>query len=285
MRIPVPDDATYDYLPIDGPNIGVGTSLLSLWTVQGEIVAVTASPSNPGNPDEFWSFLLSISNPDGSEAFGVALFPETPASMSDDWWGRLAIWKRAAKLAVGGTLTAPDGSKWIYPGDDGRVLCYAAGSSFAQGARLFRGQLTTDTRDLWVCDDADFDWIPVTAGSEVAEGDTITFLTAKAGVVASVVSERHEFYRRTEFKTDAPTSLGWFDEVRRSTPVPLLGNLWTFFDRLPKPAADTKLSAPDGSKWIYTGTSNYYCWSAGTTYPQGSIYRRGQITGGLRRLR
>lgn len=276
LNIPVPADDTVDCVPIAGSQIEVGTDLLSLWAVTGTVTEAT--PPWPGHP--WWVYLMVTMNPDGTASVGVALFPET---LPDDWWGRVAVWRRAPKLADGARATADDTSKWIYPaGGDGRMRCYAAGSSFAQGDLRFRGELTMDARDLWICDDEEWDWLPVTAGGQVGPGDTITFLQSVQGVVDDVqVSQDAASLSRT-FLDDTGAVLGvWYQAIYQHQSTRLL-NEWTWFERLPKPAADATFRADDGSRWIFTGGSAYYCWAAGSAYPAGSVRRRGEITGGLR---
>lgn len=282
MRIfPVPADGTYDYVPIGGEQVRVGTDLLALWAVQGEITHAFP-PDDPG-AEELWVYFMATVNPDGSATWGIALFPETPSLYPDNWWGRYAIWKRAAKLADGGKLTAGDGSKWIYPaGEDGRMRCYAAGSAFDQGERRFRGELTTDERDLWICDDPEWDWLPVAAGEQVSVGDTVIFLAANHAVVDEVVTTQTPALTTRAFvDNDDQVPLGWWVESIRQAPRLTELNTWSWFERLPAPAAEATFRAPDGSRWIYTGSA-YYCWGAGSTYTSGSVFRRGEITGGLK---
>lgn len=223
------------------------------------------------------SYGLLSQNPDGSVSGGFALFPSAPQEESG-WWGRLAIWRRAPKLADAATTTLGDGSKWIYAaGEDGKMRCYASGSTWSRGDKGFRGALLTDPADLWICDDAEWDWLPVTDGSQVVAGDTIAFLSASAGVVDEVVVEETEAYRRTGFLGDG-TVLGWWDELTQPRTATLL-NTWTWFEQRPKPAADAKFSAADGSRWIYVGSSHYYCWGQGTRYQPGALFLRGEIAG------
>lgn len=278
ITIPVPDDATYDYVPIAGPQIQVGTDLLSAWTVRGNVNQIFG-PDDPES-EELWVFFMLTPKPDGTIDYGLALFPETP-SLNANWWGRTAIWRRAEKLADGATVTAADGSKWIYPaGEDGRMRCFASGSEYTRGDQRFRGELTTDPRDLWICGDVDWDWLPITDGSEVQLGDEITFLMAVTGVVDEIHVDDSEAYRQTGFEDASDTQLGWWFEHYQPPAVVSL-NVWTWFQRLAKPAADAKFRAPDGSRWIYIGSSHYYCWGAGTVYAPGSVFLRGEIAGGL----
>ena len=275
LTFPVPNDATYDYVHISGPQVQVGTDLLSCWTVEG---AVTSAFDEGGGG---WTFFMVNENPDGSTSVGVAFFLVAPGSMPSDWWDRQAIWKRAAKLSDGASLTAADGSKWRYPaGEDGRMVCTHAGTTFARGDRKFRGELTTNPDDYWICDDPDWDWLPISDGSQVTVGDTIRFLYAVAGAVDSVTVTENDQYKRTSFFDVSSTQLGWWDAVYQAASVVDL-NLWTFFQRLSKPSTDTSFRAPDGSRWDYVGSSLYYCWGRGTTYAPGAIFNRGQIAGGL----
>lgn len=276
--VPFPDDATYDYVRIEGPRIEIGMDLLACWAVRGELTH--AFP--PVGEEQFWLYFMITVNPDGTLSSGIALFPETPESYPNEWWARFAIWKREPKLGDGETLTAADGSKWIYPaGEDGRVVCYDPGSTYARGARRFRGELTTDVRDLWICDDAEWDWLPITDGSDIDVGDTITFLMANHATVDQIDVVETDTSRGLSFvDTDDGVELGWW--VGEVFGVPAVGflNDWSWFRRLPKPAADTTFAAPDGSRWIYVDGA-YYCWGVGRAYPTGAMLRRGEIDGGL----
>lgn len=272
MLIPVPDDPTYDYVPITGPQLEVGSSVLALWTVQGE-VSDAIPPTGPGG---IWVYGLLSQSPDGSASFGFAVFPES--QVETQWWGRLAIWKRTPKLADAETATLGDGSKWIYAaGEDGKMRCYASGTTWSRGDKRFLGHLLTDPADLWICDDTDWDWLPIADGSAVTVGDAITFVSASAGVVDQVVVEQTDTLTRTGF-LDGSTVLGWWEDLHEPRVASWL-NTWTWFERRPKPAADAKFRAADGSRWIYVGSSLYYCWGRGTRYQPGALFLRGEIAG------
>ena len=274
VTIPTPDDATYDYVPTAGADIEVGMNIQSFWVVQGAIHTIVDVPDAPEEPNELWAWFLHAPNPDGTTSTGLAMFPESSEILPDQWYDRIAIWRRAAKLADGATLTAADGSKWIYDvGGDGRIVCYAAGSTYARGDLRFRGELTTNPKDLWICDDAEWDWLPITDGSEVTVGDTITFLWARGGVVDAItVIEENALYRRTSFTDEAGEPLGVWEE--RFAGAVLVANTWTWFRRIPKPVNDSMWSAADGSQWIYTD-GVYFCWKPGTTYSTGVVFGRG----------
>ena len=274
LTFPVPNDSTYDYTPIAGPQVQIGTNLLSMWTVQGTVSTIIP-------PVSVWQFIIDVVNPDGSGSTGVALYPASPASLPSYWWGRMALWKRAAKLADGGTLTAGDGSKWRYPaGEDGRMTCTQPGTTFARGARKFRGELTTNPNDLWICDDATWDWLPVTDGSTVSVGDTVTFLWAQTGVIDEIDTATNDYYTRTAFSSSG-AQIGWYDVTSVASVPGALLNVWTFFQRLSKPSTDTSFRAADGSRWDYVGSSLYYCWGRGTEHSPGAVFHRGEIAGGL----
>ena len=280
LTFPVPNDATYDYVPISGPYVKVGTDLVSSWTVQA-----TVTHAFPPGGSSWWVYFMDTFNPDGTTTIGTALFPSTPGTQAANWWQRIAIWRRTPKLDDKGTVTASDSSKWIYAaGEDGRMICYMPGTTFARGDRRFRGELTTDPQDLWICDDKDWDWLPVTSGDQVVVGDTITFLFTQEAVVDEIDVVDDGAYRRHLFK--ANTSLlmdpfGWWDEIIQPDPTWTSLNTFNFLQRLPKPAAESKFRAPDGSRWVYIGTSLYYCWGRGTSYAPGAMNYRGQIAGGL----
>jgi hypothetical protein len=277
ITFPAPTDATHDYVPVDGRAVQVGDDILSLSISYGGVTVV--SPPPPG-----WTFLLA--SPEGEFGLGAVDFPTDPATMSDNWWSRTALWRRAAKSADRTSLTAGDGSKWIYPaGEDGRMVCYAPGSGHVRGDRAFRGALLTDPKDLWVNDDPDSDWLPVADGSEVAEGDVVRGLTTAAGVVDLVFTwpATEDTYGGGYFfgpEADNSPLLGYYLVPPANIPAWKLFNFSVLYRRLPKPSADTKFSAPDGSRWIYTG-GDYYCWGRGTMYAPGSIFPRGEIAGGL----
>ena len=277
LTFPVPNDATYDYVPITGTDVQVGMDLLSLWSVQGEVSYIDGPPDSPS----LWVFLMDTFNPDGTGTYGTAVFPTDTSGLPDNWWGRTAIWKRTAKLSDGGSYTAGDGSKWRYPAnEDGRMVCTHAGTTYTQGTRKFRGELTTDPRDLWICDDADWDWLPIADGSEVSLGDTITFLLTITSTVDTIDVTETDEYRRSVFLDASSQQIGWWDVV--FAPQALVAiNVWTFFQRLSKPSTDTSFRAPDGSRWDYVGSSLYYCWGRGITYAPGAIFYRGGVAGGL----
>jgi len=250
-----------------------------MWTVEGSVTSIF-------HPDA-WLYFMVTWNPDNTSTVGTAFFPTDPGTMSNNWWQRTVMWKRAAKLADGASFTAADGSEWIYPaGEDGRVHCYKAGTVYGQGTRKFRGELTTDSRDWWICDDPDWDWLPVSDGSQVHVGDTVRFMVGVSDTVASIEVVTNDVFQRSTFHAvDSDPMLGdllgYWDQVdpKQQTWTPL--NLWTFFHRVLKPSVDALFRAPDGSRWIYTGSSNYYCWGRGTAYSPGALFHRGEIAGGL----
>lgn len=278
ITFPVPADGTYDYVPVEGSAVRVGDAILSLSITYGGV-----SVADPPDPDQ-WTFLLT--SPEGEFGLGSVSFPADPGSMPDEWWHRTALWIRADKPADASSITVGDGSKWIYPADEGgQMRCFTAGTTFVRGQQQSRGALLTDPKDLWINDDPDRDWLPVADGSDVAEGDVVRGLTTSAGVVAEVFTwdATEETYGGAFFfgpEEDGSPLIGYYLTPPLGTPVWEPFNFSVLFRRLAKPAADTKFSAPDGSRWIYAG-SDYYCWGRGTKYSPGAVFLRGEIAGGL----
>jgi hypothetical protein len=280
ITFPVPTDATYDYVPVDGRDVAVGDAILSLSITYGGVTVVT-----PPTPDPWWSYLLV--SPQGDFGLGSVNFPQDPGSMSAHWWSRTALWRQTAKPADAFSLTASDGSKWIYPaGEDGKMRCYAAGTTWARGDSRCRGALLTNPNDLWINDDPDWDWMPVADGSEVIEGDVVRGLTTSAGVVDEVftVPVTDDTYGVTYFfgpEADGSPLIGYYLVPPTSIPAWKPFNFSVLFRQLPKPAAGSRFLAPsDGSRWIYTGGA-YYCFGRGTSYAPGAVFLRGEIAGGL----
>jgi len=273
---PVPTDATYDYVPTTPDRVGVGSDVLAVMETSGPVAMIV-----PGSGATPWLYVLTMPLPDGSSGSGVAFFPDDWSTLPSYWWGRLRLWKRTAKLADASTYTADDGSKWIYPaGEDGKLVCYADGTTFTQGQRLSLGEITTDARDLYIADDTEWDWLPVTNATGVSVGDYVLFGYAQAGVVDEVVvTDSPPYYRRDEFQRADDDTLGWVDTLYADG-VAVLQATWRWYDRLPKPAADSKFRAPDGSRWIYTD-GVYYCWGTGASYAPGAVFQRGEIAGRL----
>lgn len=278
ISFPVPNDATHDYVPVTGEEIRVGDDILSLSITYGGVTV-----ADPPDPDE-WTFLLA--SPEGEFGLGSFSYPGDPGTMPDDWWNRTALWRRAAKSADADSLTADDGSKWIYPADEGgQMLCYASGTTWVRAQQRARGALLTNPKDLWINDDPDWDWLPVADGSEVVEGDVVRGLTTAAGVVDEVFTwdSTEETYGGAFFfgpELDGSPLIGYYLTPPTTAPVWTPFNFSVLYRRLAKPAADTKFAAPDGSRWIYTG-GDYYCWGRGARYAPGAIFLRGEIAGGL----
>lgn len=276
ISVPIPTDATHDYVPVDARDIQVGDDILALFIGQGGVFLT------PG-PLAGWWFYIVVGE-DGQ--LGGALFPEDPESLSDPWVQRAAIWKVADKPADAETLTV-GGSGWIYPaGEDGRMVCFSPGSGHVRGERAYRGAVLTDPRDLWIGDDPEFDWLPVTDGSTIVVGDTVRYLATATGVVSDLVpfDDTVPFtdwrIRGVEILGDeGAVNLGRWSEPDDPAAPPLL-NFGRWFRRLPKPPDGSKFSAADGSRWIHTAGS-YYCFGRGRTYAPGSIFLRGEIAGGL----
>jgi hypothetical protein len=273
---PVPSDATYDYVPLPGTSVAVGSDVLAVMQSEGEVASASEEA-------EYWTYVLDSATPDGQPSVGFAFFPLVFETQPDEWWLRLRLWVRADKLADGATLTADDGSEWIYPaGEDGKMVCYESGSTFTRGDRRSRGEISTDPRDLYTADDSEYDWLPVTDGSTVAEDDVVLFGYATTGVVdEAAVGDYSPYYIRTAFARADSDTLGWYDVLGTDGSLPSLAATWSWFERLAKPAAETTFLAPDGSRWIYGADALYYCWGTGTTYVTGALFNRGEIDGGL----
>lgn len=251
--------------------------MASIRTTEGPVTSRLA----PFEGFPWWMFSTLIWNPDGTSTFGNAFYPEVPATQPSQWWRRKAVWIRRAKPADGYQMTAPDGSKWVYPAnDDGRMRCYAAGSTFSRGDQRYRGQIVTDPNDLWICDDPDWDWMPITAGSDVVVGDTIRTLATFAGTVANATESITDTLRTVTFRDSSFVVLGFYTEYWGPQQVNYL-DVWTFFQRLAKPSVESKFSAPDGSRWVSAGNSLFYCWAFGANYKPGALLLRGEIDGGL----
>lgn len=274
---PTPSDATYDYLPITGGEVDVGVDVLAVLQTEGPVNLIV-----PGSGPTPWLYVLTTPLPDGTSGVGVAFFPDDWSTLPSYWWGRLRLWKRAAKLADAATFTADDGSEWIYDAGsvDGRMACYLAGSTFTRGQRLSRGEITTDARDLYTADDAEWDWLPVQDATTVSVGDYVLFGYAQTGVVATVdVYDGAPYYTRRNFERADSDTLGWADTVYQDGVSGLTGT-WQWFRRSAKPSGGDLFAAADGSRWIYTA-GDYWCWSPGGRYPVGAVVIRGDIVGGL----
>lgn len=275
---PVPSDGTYDYVPTTYDRVQVGSDVLAVMSSAGTVMTVI--------PGTTYVYLLASAAPDGSTYTGLAFMPETWSSLPDDWWLRLRMWKRTAKPDRGDTHTAADGSEWIYPAEaDGRMVCYLSGTTHTRGERLSRGEIETDPRDLYVADDAEADWLPVTDASTVVLGDYVQFGYAQTGVVDEITSDPALTYIRHVFERADDDTLGWWDE-----PIPggMIGSgnvnaEWAWFDRLPKPDDGSTFEAADGSAWIYTA-GEYFAWASGSQFLAGSVRLRGDIAGGLTQI-
>jgi len=266
----IPDDPYYDFVPIAGPGIQLGMDVLSVLRCEGTV----QSASSIG----VWAFPLSMDTPWGVPISGVALYPIDPHTQPANWWQRLAMWTRTAKLADGAMVTVTDGSRWKYAAnEDGLMLCVKSGTQFTRGQRLARGSLTTDPKDLLTADDAAWDWLPVKDGATVSVSDYVSFAWPQAGVVDNIATaELTPGYVRTAIQYDG-ADLGFFDTITDPT-IPALAMTCDFYQRLLKPVTWTDSRAPDGSRWTYNGTA-YACWGKGTAYSPGAIFRRGEITG------
>jgi hypothetical protein len=219
-----------------------------------------------------------MDTPWGVPISGVALYPIDPDTQPANWWQRLAMWTRTAKLADGAMVTVTDGSRWKYAAsEDGLMFCVESGTQFTRGQRLARGSLTTDPKDLLVADDAVWDWLPVKDGATVSVGDYVSFAWPQSGIVDVIESEElTPGYVRTTVQ-GVTSGLGFFDTITDPTLQPLLTSC-DYYQRLLKPVTWTDSRAPDGSRWTYNGTA-YACWGKGTAYSPGAIFRRGEITG------
>lgn len=279
ISIPVPpSSATHDYVPIAGRDIQVGDDILALFIGQGGVFTVSPPEVNAG-----WWFYLIVDESAGSLGLGGAQFPEDPETLADTWFERFALWKVANKPADAATVTV-GAAAWIYPaGEDGKMVCYTAGSGHVRGDRAFRGELLSDPLDLWISDDPEWDWLPVADGADVIVGDTVRYLATASGVVTDVLpwEVAESQINGADIYADA-TNLGrWFELNTGATatlPAPLNFNVW--FKRLPKPTEGTTFLAADGSRWVYTD-GIYYCWGRGESYSPGAIFLRGEIVGGL----
>lgn len=270
MTLPIPDDPYYDYLPIDGADIEVGMDILSVITSGGEVTFISS-------PAVFWIYLTEMETPWGVPVSGVALFPIDPEGQLASWWQRFAVWTREDKPDDGFTLVGADGSRWIYSANDtdGKMVCYKSGAVYQQNQRLSRGAITTDPGDRYTADDAEWDWMPVLDGATVDVGEQIRFTLPQAGVVTSITTATLvDGYDRTTIT--AGTDIGWFDSVTDAT-IPRIDIECTFYRRLLKPATNTQFRAPlDESRWVFSGGA-YFCWDAGTMYPQGTMLPRGSV--------
>jgi hypothetical protein len=266
--VPTPVDDDYDYAPITEADFKVGDDISAVFVVSGTVLETPLAPVGG-----LWP--LSLETTDG--ALEAAFLPEDPESQPDEWWlGRMAVWEKADKLDDGEIFTAADTSRWIYPAaEDGRLVCFDAGSEHEQGERLYRGEILTDPRDLYVAGDNEHDWLPVTDGFDIEEDDEIVFVQQKSGVLDNQFTvPTSQGGTVTFYRNAANAVIAWVWSER---------NYWTFFRRTAKPAADAKFRAEDGSRWIYAG-GLYYCWSSGTRYVTGAVFPRGEIAGGLKEI-
>lgn len=275
---PVPVDDTYDYIPIlDPTTIVVGTRLFSVLEMTGVITSII-----PGDSSTLWAYSVDVQHPDGTLVPDAAFLPDDPAGQDAAWWLRHRIVRRVDKPAPRELLEAPDHSAWIYPATDGRVTCYrTAGTApvYARGDTVFRGQWTVDPHDLYTSEDPDWDWLPVNDPADLVVGDTIMFSrTFLVDVDEVLVDDTNPAFTRTEFRnTGVP--IGWVDALQEGAVA--AGYVWSFMERIPNPDSDSLFAAPDGSQWIYTGASEFYCWSAGARYALAAVFHRGEIAGGL----
>lgn len=266
----LPDDPYYDFLPIDGSAITVGMDILSVLTSEGVVFDIEAPTGG------WWSYTLTTETPWGVPTFAIALFPDDPDSQPSEWWHRLAMWTRSAHLADGALLTVADGSRWVFDAATNKLICHQAGSIYARGRQLSRGQLTTDPDDLVVADDPDWDWLPVGDGATVALDDVVRFAWPQTGVVDDITeTELTTGYVRTTVSAGG-TDIGFYDTITDTT-LSTLGMECFFYKRVLKPVIYSLSLAGDGSRWIYTKDSVYFCWKSGSTYSRGAIFPRGQI--------
>lgn len=283
FEYPIPTAGDWDYIPVDPAAITVGTPLWSALDMVGVIEAIT--PADPGDAVPFWSFDLTCTQPDGTPAGAVAGIPDDPDWMPPYWWQRQRICLRAPKPQIGEPYSGPDGSMWIYSGGDGRGTCYLAGSTWARGARAFRGEMYLRAYDVYSGADEVWDWFPVYDQSVLQVGDTIRYGVFYSYDVDEITDVDHEGWRRREFR-NAGAVIGFVDDL---TPSPA-GSLqpdsrqWAFRQRqaAPTPGSTSLWEAQDGSRWVYIDDGQYLCWYAGSRYSYSAICRRLDITGGLR---
>jgi len=127
-----------------------------------------------------------------------------------------------------------------------------------------------------VIDDPDWDWIPVTAGAEVAEGDTVLWAVGYQFVVDGIA---------TAPNAEGGTSYTFDDGASLSVVVdvpPLLGGLQ--YDRTqylvtPHPAVGDEFTHQDGSRWVFQASKTYRCFTGSSTYPAGTVLPRVAIDG------
>lgn len=125
-------------------------------------------------------------------------------------------------------------------------------------------------------DDPDWDWIPVTEGAEVAEGDTVLWAVAVQFVVADIGTAPNSEGGTTYTFGDGG-SLSVFVDV-----PPLLGGLQ--YDRTqylvtPHPVVGATVTHQDSSRWVFTASKNYRCFSGSSAYPVGTVLPRVAIDG------
>jgi hypothetical protein len=268
--------------------VQVGSDILVVLNVVGTVASVDVT-GGPGVP---WVFMLDVASAAGEtgvDGHSVSL-PDDLTSQPSEWWMRQQILDAEPMMTPGSTYSRGDGSVWVV-GTDGRVICTAAGSTFAKFHRARRGELDVLPGDLYnppvswpyaatLGVDADeLDWIPYPAAG-IGVGQYVSAFTSNGtGVVDDIVATEYATHTRYEWKTGGLT-LGWRD-VPTDEAVSTPGHTWTVFERSAVPAADTLWSAEDGSLWVHVGSGEYICYGPGTRYFPGSGARRGDIPGGL----
>lgn len=278
MTLPVDDE--YDYAAVTLDEIRAGDDILRVVQSAGEVVI------SADEPNEFGEWYYTLSPPEGGVA--DARIPEDPESLPPHWWSRPAAWIRVPLLDAGATWAAPDGSRWIQQ-PTGDLIAIEAGSEFQRSAvstrrEILSGDGPASPRLLSLDAAEGFDWLP-RVGGDIVLGDFLISTQSDTAVIDHV----EDFIVPADEYFPADTRVIWVygpgpsDLFEWTTPDWVLRPPAQYFRRTPKPTADQKFRAADGSLWIFTAGA-YYCWVRGTKYAPGAIFQRGEIAGGLREI-
>jgi len=131
-----------------------------------------------------------------------------------------------------------------------------------------------------IIEDPDWDWVPITLGSEVTVGDVVVWAASAQFVVDEVTqaanSEGGITYTFTNADDSAEAEVDWPPLVRA------LRYTRTEYVVTAHPSVGATLTGVDGSLWVFQSSKTYRCFQSGTRYVEGTVMPRVAIVGGLR---
>jgi len=130
-----------------------------------------------------------------------------------------------------------------------------------------------------IIEDPDWDWVPITTGSEVVVGDVVVWAASAQFVVDDITQaangEGGTTYTFTNADDTAEADVDWPPLVRA------LRYTRTEYVVTAHPAVGSRFRSPDGARWVFQASKTYRCFVGSSVYPVGTVLTRVSITGGL----